>query len=217
MKVCFKAAVAFLAFALVAGATDFPKYETYLGYTWIRYDLNSHFEPSFNANGGTGQFDYNVNKWLGIVTDISATTKGVLSTRNGEFNPNNRDTTVLQYTIGPRVYFRGEHHGFTPFIESMFGGSYGTTSTQISALPVVNPLGAPVFPNSPVTARLVAARTGFAMFAGGGVDYRFGKHFAVRAFEVDYNVSRVPALFGQHVDHNNLRITAGANFTFGKE
>jgi hypothetical protein len=200
---------ALLSFALVAGATDFPQTEAYLGYDFVRYNLDSHFVPSFNANGGTGQFVYNTSKWLGIVTDISATTKG-------ELNHASVDTTVLQFTVGPRFYVRG-HHGFTPFVESLFGGEYGTTSTQISAVPAVNPLGVGTLPNAPITARLVASRTGFAMLAGGGVDYKVGKHFAFRPFEIDYNLTRVPNLFGEHVNHNNWRISVGANFLFGKE
>jgi hypothetical protein len=55
------------------------------------------------------------------------------------------------------------------------------------------------------------------MFAGGGVDYKFGKHFAFRPFEIDYVLDRVPTLFGDHTNHHNWRVTVGANFTFGKE
>jgi FAD synthase len=115
------------------------------------------------------------------------------------------------------VYYRGHHSGFTPFAQSLFGGGYGTTSTQISAVPTVNPLDTGILPNSPVTARLVASRTGFAMLAGGGVDYKVGKHFAFRPFEFDYLLTRVPNFVGEHVNRNNWRFTAGANFTFGKE
>ena len=202
----------FLSFAFVAGATEFPTYETYLGYTFVKVHPNAEFVPSFNANGGTGQFAYNFNKWLGLATDISAVTKGVLNQRSV-------DTTFLTFTTGPRVSFRGHHlsHNLTPFVQSLFGGSYGTTSTQISAITTVNPLGLGILPNSPVTARLVASRTGFAMLAGGGVDWNVGKHFAFRPFEFDYMLSHTPNIFGEHTDRNNWRFTIGANFTFGKE
>jgi hypothetical protein len=214
MKNCLKAVVAFMVFALVAGATDFPKYETYLGYDFTRFNPDSpaHVIPSFNANGGTGQFVYNFNKWFGLATDISAVTKG-------ELNQASVDTTALTFTAGPRVSFRGHHfsHNLTPFVQSLFGGGYGTTSTQISAVNVVTPFDVGVLPNSPVTARLVASRTGFAMLAGGGVDWHVGKHFAFRPFEFDYLLTRMPNFVGEHVNRNNWRFTAGANFTFGKE
>src|SRR5689334_18094045 len=46
-------------FALVAAATDVPKMETFLGYNYVRFNPNSDVFPSFNANGGGGQFVYN--------------------------------------------------------------------------------------------------------------------------------------------------------------
>jgi hypothetical protein len=208
MNNCVKAVLAFLSFAFVAGATDFPTTETYLGYDFVRFDPDSHFFPSFNANGGSGQFIYNFDKWFGIATDISAVTKNRL-------NQTPVDTTVLQFVAGPRITYR--RHGFEPFGEAMFGGAYGTTSQQISAVPVVTPFAGGILPNSPITARLVASRTGFAMLAGGGVDYKFSKHMAFRPFEFDYDLIRVPNFVGEHVNRNNWRFSAGVNFLFGKE
>ena len=134
MKNVVKVLGAFLLFAFVARATDFPKYETYLGYSFARFNPNSDFVPSFNANGGSGQFVYNFTKWFSLATDITAVTKG-------ELNHESVDSTALLFTAGPRVYLRGHHSGFTPFAQSLFGGGYGTTSTQITAVPTVNPLG----------------------------------------------------------------------------
>ena len=69
-------------FALVAAATDVPRMETFLGYNFVRFNPNSGFIPSFNANGGGGQFVYNLNKWIGGVVDIGAVTKGTLNNFN---------------------------------------------------------------------------------------------------------------------------------------
>ena len=66
-------------FALVAGATDYSKFETFLGYNFVRFNPNSDFVPSFNANGGGGQFAYNINRWFSGVVDLGAVTKGTLN------------------------------------------------------------------------------------------------------------------------------------------
>src|SRR5260370_3276121 len=110
-------------FALVAGATDVPTYETFLGYNFVRFNPNSAFVPSFNANGGSGQFIYNLNKWIGGAVDIGAVTKGTL-------NGFNVDTTVINFVAGPRLTYHN-HSRFTPFAQVLFGGAYATASAPI--------------------------------------------------------------------------------------
>lgn len=59
------ALLAMFAFALTAKAQDeTPKAELFAGYDYIR--LNSA-STSSNFNGGSGQFTYNLNNWLGVV------------------------------------------------------------------------------------------------------------------------------------------------------
>ena len=211
MRTFATAIAACLPFALGLGATDFPRAETFLGYDFVRFNPDSKFIPSFNANGGSGQFVYNFDSWLGVVTDISAVNKGVL-------NGFDVDTTVLQFVAGPRVTLHN-HGRFTPFVEVMFGGAYGTTSAQVSALPVGSTLpGIVRDANVPISARFVASHTGFAMMAGGGVDYKFNKHIAFRPFAADYDLVRLPTLVnGVDRNRNNWRISAGVNFLFGHE
>jgi hypothetical protein len=211
--------------SLVAFATDeAPRYETFLGYDFVRFNPNSGIVPSFNANGGSGQFVYNFDKWFGAVMDLGAVTKGTL----GGYSV---DTTVFNFVAGPRFTYHNQSR-FTPFGEALFGGAYATTSTQITLpfIPGVTPPIAvpPVFcPNCvvnpltgstiPVSARLVASGTHFAMLAGGGLDIRVSKHMSFRPFEVDYFLTRMPALTGNHTNQNNLRYSAGVNFQFGAQ
>src|SRR5260370_22818622 len=110
-------------FALVAGATDVPTYETFLGYNFVRFNPDSPFIPSFNANGGSGQFIYNVNKWIGGVVDIGAVTKGTL-------NGFNVDTTEVNFVAGPPFTYHN-HSRVTPFGHVLFSGAYATASTPI--------------------------------------------------------------------------------------
>jgi hypothetical protein len=201
-------------FALVAAAADTPRAETFLGYNFVRFNPDSGFVPSFNANGGSGQFVYNVNKWIGGVIDLGAVNKGTLNGRNF-------DTTVVNFVAGPRVTFHNSSR-FQPFGQVLFGGAYATTSTQISLLAAggaILPPGFIVNPNLPITARLNASHTGFAMMAGGGLDIKINKHVAFRPIGADYYLTRLPAglMGGNITNRNNFRYSAGVNFLFGAQ
>jgi len=214
-----------LLFAMTAAAwnNDYPQYGVYLGYQFVRFNPNSDFVPSFNANGGGGQFAYNFNKWLSGVIDVGAVNKGTL-------NQVNVDTTVMNFCAGPRYTFR--HWGrWVPYAQVLFGGHYSTSSVSISALIQPNtvlPPGFIVNPNLPVSARLTASDTGFAMLAGGGLDVKLGRHIYFRPVEADYYLTRVSSTFTNLAplvqpavplstsNRNNFRYSAGVNFVFGE-
>jgi hypothetical protein len=185
--------------------------ETFLGYNFVRFNPDSGFVPSFNANGGSGQFAYNFNKWISGVIDAGAVTKGTL-------NGFNVDTTVVDFVAGPRITWHN-HSRFVPFVQALFGGAYGTSSISILSLPLTTngilPPGIVVNPNLPISTRLVASHTGFAMLAGGGLDIKLSKHIAFRPIGADYYLTRVPAVQGGNSNKNNFRYSGGINFLFG--
>jgi hypothetical protein len=206
---------AFMLSTFVASATEVERYETFLGYSFVRFNANSDILPSFNANGGGGQFVYNFNKWIGGVVDLGAVT-------NGGVSHTNIDATVFNFVAGPRFKF---HHDsrFQPFVQCLLGGAYTTASTQLTLPPfAVPPIALPpniiVDPNLPLSARLVASRTGFALFAGGGLDIKLSKHIAIRPVGADYYLTRMPsAVTGVDRNRNNFRYSAGVNFLFGEQ
>jgi Outer membrane protein beta-barrel domain len=197
--------------ASIAAATDWPSMETFLGYNFVRFNPNSGYLPSFNANGGGGQFVYNVTPWIGGVFDMGAVTKGTL-------NQTPVDITVLNFVAGPRVTFHN-HSRFLPFAQVLFGGAYSTASTPITLIPGtanVFPPGVILNPLQPLQARINASNTGFAMMAGGGLDIKISKHVAFRPIGVDYYLTRLPSLLtGNTSNRNNFRYSAGVNFLFG--
>jgi len=194
-------------FALVAAATDVPKMETFLGYNYVRFNPNSDVFPSFNANGGGGQFVYNFNKWIGGVVDVGAVTRG-------SFNDFNVDATVINFVAGPRITYHN-HSRFIPFGQVLFGGAYSTASAQVTLLGGAFVPPGIVLP-SPVTARVNASNTGFAMMAGGGLDIKVSKHIALRPIGADYYLTRIPSLLtGDTSNRNNFRYSAGINFLMG--
>jgi hypothetical protein len=216
MRKLFFITGAALLFCTTAGAWNYPQYETFLGYSFVRFNPNSDFIPSYNSNGGAGQFVYNFNRWFGGEIDAGAVNKGVLNVFNpltgNIFNNGNIDTTTAWITAGPRVTFRGKGNDsrWKPFVHVLFGGAYTTAST-------------PDFTSAFLNSRLVASQWNFAMFAGGGLDVRVSRHFWFRPVGADYFLTRFQNnIFGNTFGNgstttrNNFRYTAGLNFTWGE-
>jgi outer membrane protein OmpA-like peptidoglycan-associated protein len=216
MKRCISVFGVAVVFLTAAAAEDWPRYETFLGYNFVRFNPNSGNIPSFNANGGGGQFVYNLNKYFGGVVELGAVSKGTLAQLP-------IDTTVVHFVAGPRFTM---HNGsrFVPYVQALFGGAYGTASARVSALPLdtgipgILPPGLILDPNTPVSTRFNASRTVFAMLAGGGIDIKLGRHVAFRPIAVDYYLTRVPSFqTGNTTNRNNIQYSAGLNFMFGGE
>ncbi len=197
--------------AWAATATDFSQSEVFLGYNFVRFNPNSSFIPSFDGNGGGGQFVYNFSRWFGAVLDAGAVNNQSLF--NSTF-----DTTVVNFVAGPRFTYHN-HSRFQPFAQVLFGGAYATTSTSIvvaTSSTAVIPPGFNVVPGGPAIARVGFSNTGFAMMAGGGLDIKLNKHIAFRPIGADYYLMRLPsALTGVITNRNNFRYSAGFNFLLG--
>lgn len=91
------------------------KLELYGGYDYVRYNANprvSGIPPSesFNANGVSGQIEYNANNWLGVVSDFS----GYAVARQGFAT-----THQISYLFGPRINLRRSK--VTPFAQVLLG------------------------------------------------------------------------------------------------
>jgi outer membrane protein OmpA-like peptidoglycan-associated protein len=192
-----------------AAAQDEPKVGAYLGYDYVRFNSATNV-PAFSANGGSGQFIYKFNHWLGAVADLGAV-------NNQNLAGIHADTTIANFLFGPRITFSRHHSRFQPFGEVLFGGVYATTSVAVSGLEVVNPL-VPVVNPLQVTARVGASQTAFAMVAGGGLDIRVSRHVTFRPIEVDYYLTRLQNLRTDGDNNqNNIRYSGGVTFWFGGE
>ena len=93
-------------------------FEAYAGYNYTRFNVNANapgIAPSatYNGNGGGGQFEYNVNRWLGAVADLG----GFIATSSGSGAFAGAGFT---YLFGPRVNFR--RGKVAPFVQALFGG-----------------------------------------------------------------------------------------------
>ncbi len=218
--------VTILAAAWTATAQETPKFETFLGYEYVRFNSDSFVPafpngfggqlafnpiPAFSANGGGGQFAVNVSSMFGIVFDIGAT-------HNGNVGGFQFDNTAVNFLAGPRFSIR-RWGRVRPYFQLLLGGVYATTSAQIQGVEVVNPLdftpvgiSGIVTPGQQITARVVASTTHFGMTLGGGLDIRLSKHVAFRPIGLDWFVTNF-----NHNYQDNLRYSVGFNFMFGGE
>jgi opacity protein-like surface antigen len=210
VRACFGRIGVSLSFAIAASAQSTPKMETFLGYTYVRANSATDV-PSFNANGGSGQLAYNLNQWISAVADLGAV-------HNRSIGGLAIDSTFANFLFGSRLSFRNSR--VRPYLQVLWGGVYATSSTRVALVPLSGKGGdvLPVIPGEPITARLVASQTAFAMAAGGGLDIELSKHLSFRPIGLDYYLTRLQNLrtLGDN-DQNNLRYTAGLNFTFGAQ
>jgi opacity protein-like surface antigen len=225
MKKCFLLLSAALLTASVAAATDNPAAEAFLGYNWVRFNpdvpglassLGLTELPSFNLNGGNGQFVYNFTDWVGLVADIGAVHAGsVFGDLTGFPRNPGIDHTITSFTLGPRVTFH-RHSRWMPFAQALFGGARATSSASFTLLDGILPPFVPPGTVIPTTATFQVERTGFAMLLGGGLDIRVGKHVALRPIGADYYFTRLPSFItGIDNSKHHFRYSAGVNFLFG--
>lgn len=192
--------------AYAAAAPGVPQMETFLGYTLVRFGSSTN-EPAFTSNGGSGQFAYNFNKWLGGVADLGAV-------HNSHTYDSHVDNTATNFLFGPRLSFR--YPRIRPYFQALFGGvyyaaSYGIEGSLLSPSPPY-----PGLSGESVIARITRSQTAFAMTAGGGLDIQINKYLSFRPIGLDFFLTRLVNLrtLGDN-RQQNFRYTTGLNLTFG--
>jgi len=213
-KFAVLACVALLAFS--AAAQDVPSTELFAGYTYTRVNSATNV-PAFSANGASGQLAYNFNRWLAVVADIGAV-------HNGDIGGFQLDNTWTNFVFGPRFSLR--YSRLRPYFQTLFGGVYGSASTELNLEGIERPTQPIFLPGigtidnlrDATSARAVAAQTAFAMTVGGGLDIKINKYVSFRPVGLDYYMTRLQNLrtAGDNNQHN-LRYTTGLNFTFGAQ
>jgi len=186
-------ALSLLGSAVVLSAQEVttPVVEVSGSYSYTRVNPGGSL-PSYNANGGFGTVEYNVNRVLGVVAQIGAD-------RVGTVNGIALNNTNFTYLFGPRFNWRLPR--FTPYVQTLVGGerfssAYNPTSGAVTG----------------------ASQNNFAAAIGGGVDVNLTNHIALKPIEVEYLIAQVPQ-GGSNLTYvqNNLRYSAGVVFRFGSK
>src|SRR5579871_3865702 len=115
-----------LASLLFFGATAYaqeevttPRFEIGVGYSGLRVNSDNG-DQERTGNGGSGSFEYNVNKFVGLVADFG----GYANTTSG------KNDRLLTYMFGPRFNWR--HSRLNPYVQFLFGGAYLWNNPQYS-------------------------------------------------------------------------------------
>jgi hypothetical protein len=171
-----------------------PKWEVAGLFSYVNFMPGGGFN-NFNSYGATGSFDYNPNKWLGLVAEIGGyhfSRTIFITGTGGALSSANVSGSFETYLFGPRVNIRRFDH-FVPFVEALFGADHA---------------GAQLTGNQ--------SQSSFALAAGGGVDVILARNLAWRFFQADYlmtnNTGPWVAASGRQ---NNFRIGSGLVLRWG--
>ena len=161
-----------------------PQIELSGCYDYVRYNAN----PRINGVTPSESFGANGISGQGVFNPNSLV--GIVGEVSGySLARKGRDTTYqASYLFGPRVSLR--RHAITPFAHVLFGGVWAADGVTLA----------------PVTA--------FGMTAGGGIDLRVSRYFAVRLVQAEYFMTKFPD--GANDRQNNFRFSAGVVLLLGK-
>lgn len=186
-------------------ATDYdsPRFELFVGYSYIGAAPRSDRNRVVGLHGGSESLAFNLNKYFGIVGDFGAYESDHLTFGGAPPINVHADGSAFSYMFGPRVSFRSGR--LTPFAQYLLGGLYATRvklpgcsgGAVCTALPSDN---------------------AFAMTAGGGVDVTLTRHFALRLIQAEYMFTRFrdpTSSTGQTVRQNDVRLSTGIVFRMG--
>lgn len=158
-----------------------------VGYNYVRTNLGVGDCGCFGLNGGNGWVAFNLRHSFGIVGEVATQQASNISGTDA-------DLTLTSFLAGPRYRWTGGGR-FAPFVQGLVGGAHASGSL------------------APGNSGIPGSANAFAMIAGGGLDIGLARHFAVRAFEADYYLTRFNN--GVNDQQNNLRIGAGLIIRFG--
>lgn len=189
-----------------AYAQDVPKVEIPVGFSFVNVHPSIPQITSFNLFGGGGEFDVNFGQYFGIKADFMGYTQGTglknqihdkFPDYTGSVNGN-----VFTYMFGPQIK---KHTGnFQPFGEVLFGAMHTNAYAQIND--AING----------TTTNASNNNNGFAMAAGGGIDYKITPTISFRPVQVDYLLTRFTINNTTKTNNqNNFRYFVGIDFTLG--
>ena len=185
-------AICISGFSAFAQEASTPVVETGFNYTFTRINPGGNL-GSYNANGGSGYVEYNLNRVVGLVADLGA--NNVNSINGLPIN-----NTTFTYLFGPRFNWRLSR--FTPYVQTLVGGARFSNAYNAAS-------------SSPV---LGISENSFAAALGGGVDFKLTNHIALKPIQVEYLMTQLrDSVTNVNQVQNNLRYSAGVVFTFGSK
>src|SRR5579863_6467602 len=212
------AVLSLLLMVTAAAAQDNPQCELFGGYQFTRFDTlsaqdqlnvatqllglpNVPIGSHVNMSGWNTSLQENMNSWLGGVVDFSgnyATNNVVLLQIPGTTDSLRDRIRFYTFMAGPQFKLR-QSGRLQPFSRELFGGA----TVKVESTEMIN--------GAAISKPLSGSETGFAMGGGGGVDFHFLHHVALRVAG-DYIR---PYIGGESA--SQLRDSAGLAFRIGSK
>jgi opacity protein-like surface antigen len=202
--------IAACASVSLAQSDDYNKYDIFVGYSHNRVDtgigdndpqLDDVFDEREGFHGFNASVTGNISRYIGLKGDLSGHWKKktfpVGTTASVAL-----DSSLWNFLGGLQIKDNAKETRFKPFAHALVGGAHAKVNGNFSSDVCVA-----VFP-SPCPADFEESDTGFAAAIGGGLDIRASERIDVRAFQFDYNPTRV---FDGGTQHN-FRIGVGVVF-----
>lgn len=154
-----------------------PKLELYGGYDYVRYNASP------KINGVPPSESFSANGASGQIVFNASKWVGLVAELSGYALARQGLNTTHQvsYLFGPRINLRRGR--FTPFTQVLLGGVWAEDGITLGSV------------------------NAFGMTAGGGLDVRVSKHFAIRPVQAEYFLTKFPD--GSDNRQNNFRFSAG--------
>lgn len=202
---------------LTLQAQETPRVEVFTGYSYLR--ASDSLSQRVNQNGWDLSVAANFSRSFSLVADISnhyGTKGGAFNSTTGAFTPIGTGGKGFSFLFGPQVSYR-EIPKVTPFARMLFGGMRASRLVLNSTSSAGTDGGFGIVAGPLCTALYcVVPATSFAMAFGGGLDVRATDRIWIRPFQADYVRAEITTGYGSIATQNDLRISAGIVFRFGK-
>ncbi len=193
--------------SVAQSSADYNKWEFFGGYSHNRVDtglddndpqLDDIIDEREGFHGFNTSITGNVTRYLGLKFDLS----GHYKQKTFPINTASVDLESSLYNFLGGIQIKDnakEGKTFKPFAHALVGAAHVRAKVDFSQDVCIA-----VFP-SPCPVDFTETDTGFAGAFGGGLDIRANERFDIRAFQLDYN----PTKLGDGPTQHNFRIGVG--------
>jgi peptidoglycan-associated lipoprotein len=166
-----------------------PSQEIAFDYTYIHTNAPPSGCGCFSMNGGGASYAYHYGPQFALLADVEVA-------HASKADAYGDDLTLTSFLAGPRFYYRRPSERWVPYGQALLGAVRAT-----GTLAAANSNGA-------------ASSAVFGSTLGTGIEYNITRNVTLRVVEVDYFITT----FDNRVNNrqNNLRVTAGVAYHFGK-
>ena len=192
-------------------AQEAPQVEVFAGYSYLL--ATDSLSQRVNQNGWDLSAAFNFARSFGVVADFS----NHYGTTPRVFTPIGTGGKGVTFLFGPQYSYRRVPR-LTPFVHALFGGMQANKSVP-ATVAVEFPGGGIGFVLAPgCTSPLFCYQpeTAFAMALGGGLDVKATDRVWIRTFQVEYLRANLTHANQTPATQNDLRVSTGLVFRFGK-